>query len=518
MPTVNRIQNEIDFKTHAERFKQGGRDVYSFTATLSEINNLLPNRDPETETKVSQANRGLTLSHARDIQNYLAKHREWLMSSISTYVDSEYTKFTGYPEPDGTLNPEIGVLEILKTPTGEKALDIFDGQHRRRAIRDLMRSMDLTSDDTHIQDLATSKIPVLLYEESSIPKLQQMFLDHGRSKATEANTNTRFNQHNPFSLAAVALVEDPRFKSTFFSDRVEMERTQVPRSSSSIIAINQLERAIKNLELSYTGRLSQDRQFQYHQDGLDHLYSRCLEWADEFMPQARDEYQDLYNGALSASEIATRRTRSLAFNATVLQVLAACYHEWLKSHDDWSPLAAFIRQADFTPGKDTNQQALLVDAGLVPPKGITPVPRTQEVTRAIKYIVGKAKEFSSTSNTQDRLPLADPPRDTAAPQAPDSHPSPHQETPSAVEIAFQILAERNGETMHYKEMTHEVLSRNGEIHGADPARSLIARLVNDDRFVRPARKGFYGLKRDYPTATSVGRRKASRTTRSRTTA
>ena len=518
MPTVNRIQNEIDFKTHAESFKQGGRNVYSFTATLSEINNLLPNRDMETETQVSQANRGLTLSHARDIQRYLAEKPEWLVSSILTYADPEYTKFTGYPEDDGTLNPDIGVLEILKTPTGEKALDIFDGQHRRRAIRDLMRTIDLNSDDPHIQNLAISRIPILLYEESSIPKLQQMFLDHGRSKATEANTNTRFNQVNPFSLAAMALVEDAPFKSTFFSDRVEMERTQVPRSSSSIIAINQLERAIKNLELGYKGRLSQDRQFQYHQDGLDHLYSRCLEWADEFMPQARDEYQDLYNGTLSDSEIASRRMRSLAFNATVLQVLAACYHEWLKTHEDWSPLAAFIRQADFTPGKGINQQALLVDSGLVPPSGITPVPRIQEVTRAIEYIVEKAKEFSGVSNTQDRLPLAESPTDTAETYPHDSHPTPDQETPSAVDIAFRILTERNGETMHYKELTQEVLSRNGEIQGAEPARSLIARLVNDDRFVRPARKGFYGLKRDYPTATSVGRRKASRTTRSRTTA
>ena len=72
--------------------------------------------------------------------------------------------------------------------------------------------------------------------------------------------------------------------------------------------------------------------------------------------------------------------------------------------------------------------------------------------------------------------------------------------------------------MHFKELTQEVLSRHGEIQGADPARSLIARLVTDDRFVRPARKGFYGLKRDYPTATSVGRRKTRRADGSRTAA
>ena len=476
MVTVSKIENHLDFTTHAEKFKQGGRNVYSFTATLSEINNLLPDRDAETETKVSEANRGLTLTHARDIQRYLAEQAEWLMSSISTNVDHKYIEFAGHLNADGTTNPDIGVLNILKTATGEKALGIFDGQHRRRAIRDLMRSIDLNSDDPHIKDLAASKIPVLLYEESSIPKLQQMFLDHGRSKATEANTNTRFNQQNPFSLAAVALMENSDFKSTFFRDRVEMERTQVPRSSSCIIAINQLERTIKNLELGYNGRLSQDRQFQYHQDGLEHLYRRCSQWADEFMPRARHEYHDLYNGTLHNSDIPSYRTKSLAYNATVIQVLAGCYYEWRKTHEDWRPLADFISQADFTPGKDVNDGALLVDAGLVPPKGITPVPRIQEVTRSIHYIVKKANEISESSNTDDRSPLAISLMDNTDATAPDPNPDPQKETSPAVDVAFQILSARNGETMHYKVLADEVLARHGDIQGDNAARTLVARL------------------------------------------
>ena len=518
MVTVSKIENHLDFTTHAERFQQGGRNVYSFTATLSEINNLLPDRDVETEAKVSEANRALTLSHARDIQHYLAEKPEWLVSSILTCVDPRHIAFAGHPNADGTTNPDIGVLKILKTATGEKALGIFDGQHRRRAIRDLMRSIDANHHDPYINHLAASKIPVLLYEESSVPKLKQMFLDHGRSKATEANTNTRFNQQNPFSLAAVALTENSQFKSTFFRDRVEMERTQVPRSSSCVIAINQLERAIKNLELGYKGRLSQDRQFQYHQDGLEHLYRRCLDWADEFMPQARDEYHDLYNGTLANSEIPACRTKSLAYNATVIQVLAGCYHEWQKTHEDWRPLADFINQADFTPGKDVNEGALLVDAGLVPPKGITPVPRIQEVTHTIDYIVGKAQELSESSNTEDRLPFALTLMDSTDATTPASNETPHKETSPAVDIAFRILSERNGETMHYKALADEVLAHHGDIQGDNPPRTLVARLVNDDRFIRPARRGFYGLKRDYPNATSVGQRKTRSAPRSQTIA
>lgn len=514
MVTVSKIQNHPDFTTHAERFQQGGRNVYSFTATLSQINSLLPERETETETMVSEANRGLTLSHARDIQRYLTEKPEWLVSSILAFANPEHIEFLGYPNDDGTTNPEIGILNILKTDTGEKALGIFDGQHRRRAIRDLMRSIDWNQADPNIRDLASSKIPVLLYEESSIPKLRQMFLDHGRSKATEANTNTRFNQHNPFSLAAVALTESQQFTSKFFLGRVEMERTRLARGSNAVITINQLERAIKHVELGYTGRLSREREFQYHEDGLENLYRRSLEWADSFLPRARDEYHDLYNGTLSNSDIPPGRVKSLAYNATIIHVLAACYHAWSQTHEDWRPLAQFIREADFTPGKALNEGALLVDAGLVPPNGITPVPRTQEVTRAIDYIVRKADEWSIAGDAQDPLPwdttLTEHTKAVRPAADPDQPASP------AIEIAYQVLTERNGETMHYKALTQEVLARQGDIQGDSPARTLVARLVNDDRFVRPARRGFYGLRRDYPNARNVGQRRTRRPAKSQT--
>ena len=397
---ISNIDNLRDFTTHAERFQQGGRNVYAFTATLSEINNLLPDRSPEEEGKVIDANRRLTPSHALRIQRYLAERPDWLISSILAGVDPENVEFNGYSNKDGTINSDIGELGILKTRNGEKALILFDGQHRRRAIRDLMRSIDLNGDDLHIRNLANSKIPILIYEESLIDKLREMFLDHGQSKAPEANTNTRFDQQNPFNLAAVALVEDNEYQSNFFQTRVEMERTQAPRSSHCIIAINQLARAIKNCELGYKGRLSKDRQLQYHQEGIEVLYQRCLDWSDDFMPKTRREYNDLYNGFVVNSEIPDLRVKSLAYNATVVQVLAGCYYEWRKDNPDWEPLAQFLRDADFTPGRDVNEGALLVDADLVPPKGITPFPRIQEVTRAIDYIVGKAKEFAGEPSTK----------------------------------------------------------------------------------------------------------------------
>lgn len=80
-------------------------------------------------------------------------------------------------------------------------------------------------------------------------------------------------------------------------------------------------------------------------------------------------------------------------------------------------------------------------------------------------------------------------------------------TPREVcDIAVEILGERNGESMYYKELAHEVTKRGGILNGATPWATLTARMIQDGRFVRPTAKGFYALRRDYPTARNVGAR------------
>lgn len=84
-----------------------------------------------------------------------------------------------------------------------------------------------------------------------------------------------------------------------------------------------------------------------------------------------------------------------------------------------------------------------------------------------------------------------------------TNPSQHMVT----DLAEEILRERKGEHMYYKDLAQEVQARGGELGGSNPANVLVARLVNDDRFVRPHRKGYYALRSDYPDAKNVGARR-----------
>ena len=90
-------------------------------------------------------------------------------------------------------------------------------------------------------------------------------------------------------------------------------------------------------------------------------------------------------------------------------------------------------------------------------------------------------------------------------------------TPTAqlLDMAEQLLRERDGEPMHYRDLADELTRRGAVIRGQDPAAALVARMTQDDkkrseadrRFIRPTSKGLYALREDYPNARNVGARR-----------
>ena len=260
------------------------------------------------------------------------------------------------------------------------------GSIGERAIEDLL--LELFDDEEkgadRREELLRSAVPIALYAEDNLQSLRQMFADASKTKTIEASTVTRFDQRDAFNLAAVHLVEESRL----FAGRIEIERTTVGATGTSLLAINQLATNLRALEVGIRGRVSQDRNKEHMQD-LDSLYLRCLEWTDEFLPASRREFAMLVNGELLNDEIPAIRRTSLAFSATFIRILAGCYHEWRRrGFEDWKPLANFVQTASLVPGD--GHGSLLVDAGVMAPGDHSPVARRQEVQGAINYIVAEA--------------------------------------------------------------------------------------------------------------------------------
>lgn len=89
----------------------------------------------------------------------------------------------------------------------------------------------------------------------------------------------------------------------------------------------------------------------------------------------------------------------------------------------------------------------------------------------------------------------------------DTDKSPISDSRDIEDIAVDILRTRDKAPMHYRELAKKIQDCGGVIPGVDPDHTLIARLVRDDRFVRPTKRGYYALSSDYPNVTSVGARR-----------
>ncbi len=368
----------------AHRYWQGGRCVYYFALDLQSLDGLLPQRVDDHVTK--DANRQLTPRHAKNIQEYLRERNDWLLGAMLLGISPHAVEFESYKDEKGQANINFGELRILANQ--RNTMRIFDGQHRRRAIGDLLRELSDGAESSEINRAALlqASVPIALYAEDDLRSLRQMFSDASQTKPIEASTVVRFDQRNAFNLAAAHVEKESRL----FSGRIEMERNTVPAHSSALLSINQLAANLKTLDVGIRGRLSRERN-NAHIQNLDALYQRCLVWADAFLPTAREEYESLAKDEVNNSDIPAMRRRSLAFSATFISILAGCWHLWHRSgYKDWTPLAQYVRQAVLTPGGGYG--SLLVDAGAMVPGDSSPVSRRQEVQGAINYIVAEARK------------------------------------------------------------------------------------------------------------------------------
>lgn len=375
------------FITPAHRFRQGRRDVYAFALDLESLNRLLPER--VDDRVVRDANRPLTPSHAKKIQKYLEERTDWLLGTLLLGVSPDAVDFQSYTKEPST-DSTVGELRIRAD--GAASMKMFDGQHRRRAIKDVIE--ELSHNSRYSQKLTSLKetsMPIMLYVEDNIEALRQMFADAAQTRTIERNTVTRFDQRDAFNLAALWIAKE----SDLFYERVEMERASVSRSSHNIIAINQLAMTLKTVDVGFKGRVSNERNEEYMLD-IESLYEKCLLWADDFMPAARDEYNDLMTGDTDNAEIPDRRTFTMAYNATVIRLFSGCYHEWTKKGEDWKPLAKFLRDASLVPGETSG--TLLVETGVVAPGGISPAAQQSLIVNAIDHIIQQTRKAVSEPN------------------------------------------------------------------------------------------------------------------------
>ena len=305
LPTIDSPAVQYSLRVPAHRYRQGGRVVYLFTLDLATADGVLPQR--VDDAVIRDANRKLTPAHAKNIQDYLNDQDEWVLGALMLGIAPDAVDFemiAGYDD--------FGFLSIRTNRAA--TMKIFDGQHRRRAIADILSALekpDSVGGPAKLSELRGASIPVLLYAEDDVKVLRQMFVNAAKARPIEANTQARFDRRDAFNLAALRVAED----SSLFRGRIEMERPSVPRTSDRVMSINQLARVLKAVAIGQGRRITKERNLSY-MDNLDSLYTECLAWTDQFLSAAREEYEALTYGDSDSQSIPLLRSRSRLVDVT----------------------------------------------------------------------------------------------------------------------------------------------------------------------------------------------------------
>ena len=324
-----------------------------------------------------------------------------MLGAILLGIDPDYVEFVPFQNDAGQPSETLGYIRI-PLDGGTSSIRILDGQHRRMAIQSVRerlrqeiraernlapgngRAVRLEKLQRKFERLDEMAIPVVLYEEADTKNLRRMFADLAQTRNIDATTKTRFDDRDPFNRAAVELVELGR--SNLLAGRVEMERTTPGRNSNDLLAVNQLARCLKVLKYGYGGRASRDRilEAQHNYDGLIDI---GIDWADNFLPSAREEYEFLHDIELEEDFVAKNRAKYISYSATVLQLLAGCLHEWNTLNRPWNELADWLHSADFDL---KSPDCIFLKSEILIPGDTSLISRSQNMKATIAYIVEHA--------------------------------------------------------------------------------------------------------------------------------
>lgn len=403
MVTIRRSKQQF-LELDAQRFQQGGRTAYSLVMGLGILDgNVPPFVNAE---RIDNANRRFLPKHSKNIADYVYGKEDWVLGAILLGIDPDAIEFVAYEDEDGQSSATLGFIRI-PLDGGTSSIKILDGQHRRMGIRSVRERLRHEIQQAEVQSsrngndrslkqleimserLDEMAIPVMIYEEANTQDLRRMFSDLAQTRNIDAATKTRFDDRDPFNRAAVELVELGR--SALLSGRVEMERTTPNRRSNDLLAINQLARCLKVLSFGYGRRASRPRILEALHN-YDELIDLGISWADEFLPSARHEYEILLDIELEEDYIAKNRSTHLAYSATVLQLLAGCYHQWGELGREFDELTGWLRDQDF---ERDSEDCMFRTTGMLTLTNPSLISRRQSVQDTIDYIIEQAQLANS---------------------------------------------------------------------------------------------------------------------------
>jgi DNA sulfur modification protein DndB len=305
----------------------GGRQYYSTLISLSEIPHLFKFNDWEQCTPELRAQRVLNKARVPDIVKYMLDNEEgYLFSAITASYRCQVEFKPAAERSDiGTLEMELENVEFV----------INDGQHRCAAIAAALKENPA---------LGKERISVLLFEQESLERLQQMFSDLNRFvRKTSKSLDILYDHRDNLS----ALTMDVSEQVDAFRGMVDKEKVTIPMRSPKLFTISTLYDANEEL----VGKKIEKKGSKTYQERLN---TAVKYWTA--LSRVIADWQKVKDGDLKAAEL---RQEKINTHAVVMRALGGVGRAVLEQYpDSWTEKIEALGNVDWRKSKGSEVNPL----------------------------------------------------------------------------------------------------------------------------------------------------------------
>ncbi len=231
VPGIDELLAPYFAKYHRDRrypaliFECGKRTMLQINVPSKDLPNLLQAKPASANNPASGKDRPEIKGHADDIKQYIGKRlkkgKKWILGS-----------FTANVAPEMITVEELGMGFCIVVIPQIVKLDLIDGQHRLKAIRDLMKT-----DETLLKN---ESFPITLILEDNFKQCQLDFRDLAQAKPVEKSLSVSFSEYSGRDGIANRLIEEV----TMFRGKTNRLDKSPGKNDKLIYTTNYIARAV----------------------------------------------------------------------------------------------------------------------------------------------------------------------------------------------------------------------------------------------------------------------------------
>ncbi|MFP4102075.1 DNA sulfur modification protein DndB [Coleofasciculus sp.] len=207
-------------------FRQGKRQMIQINVPADDLPTLLQAKPSTDNNPDSGKNRPEVKGHTDEIKQYIlnrvGKDKPWIVGTLTANVD---------PEKIEVIELGRGICLVI-IPRGVK-LDVTDGQHRKRAIHELIESPDGES-------VADNDFPITLVLEGKFSQCQTDFRDMAQTKALDKSLLLSFGEFE----GTVGITKNLIEQVSMFEDKTERIKNSPSTKKKLIYTTNYIAKLV----------------------------------------------------------------------------------------------------------------------------------------------------------------------------------------------------------------------------------------------------------------------------------